>query len=212
LFYSCKIRQKASTLQNESNANFYLELYELGLKTKGKLLVRPEKSRSWPPQLPVSKCVYSEKFDCDDFAFAYKLWWEKNHSLISDSIWQTVISRDKKTDQTPTAHVMVIIEVDPGKVVARRYCWIEPQNNTETGCWYQDEGKLPVIPQHLLRKYSQSLGYLSSKQEWTWGSAIWVKDAFPGYDSEKGEACAFTQSPESVKIFQDQTGLNCKTM
>lgn len=224
---SCKSTNSPSALSEKTS--YYIEIHDLGLTIQDELLVRPENQKNWPPNIPIHKCTYNPNtdkgnahFDCDDAAYAYKLWWDKNHSILNQSIWQTILQGYDLNKNQTVQHVMNIIQVHQGNVKAKRYCWIEPQYNTEVSCWLQLKGYVPKIPAIALKEYisqQNKLGLLNWKEEsiqqvWSWNTAIWVQDAYQKHVNAHPdeESSDFTRNPASVKMFEEKTGLDVNTM
>ena len=175
---------------------------------------------SWPPQAPIRHCKYCEPtedghFDCDDFGYSYKMWWDANHPGQEKYAWQ-VAYHGKKNKTEDTGHVMIVIQTK-SKNVFNRFCLIEYYDNTEVGCWFQTEAT-PETPSYILAKvekdYHLDKGSAYQDEEWNtqvWDSNRWLGSGGRKYALQLGREACFTEYKQSCEMFEKQTGLNCKT-
>ena len=141
---------------------------------KGMLSSTPTKNK-WPPQLPINKCRYNGKtgkgqahFDCDDYTYAYKRWWDKNYSSYSNNVYQTYVD----FNGVDGAHAMIIIKVSSGSSVHSKYCLIEAQGNLSVGCWLQEKKVIePKIPHFIFNQLKTIYNAESFTQSYTWNKS-----------------------------------------
>ncbi|MBA7494657.1 hypothetical protein ES702_05234 [subsurface metagenome] len=212
LSLGCKSRSQNTSLKEGVRV---ITIDGQGYDVRDGLLVKPLLNPKWPPRLPISKCKYNvevggEKphFDCDDFSFTYKKWWTRNYPELKDTVWQVTIAEITISKKNP-AHNLNILEIHPGGFKGNKFCLIEPQSNASRGCWAQhgNEGD-PKIPSFLAAKMAKIFKWKIDlfQQYRTWNTSEWW-----------GANCVtpekqFSENGESVVMFGQRTGLDCRTM
>jgi len=176
-------------------------------------------NNSWPTRVPVASCKYQaygdgdEHFDCDDFAYAYKLWWEKNYPEHSKYVWTVRVGMTHKTGGLMNmweGHLLNIVEVDHPNSHLHRFSMVEPQDNTEIAVWLQ-EGETPVVSQRVLQLLQEKTPSAkdvdpeSMRASHIYNDVAWCTEYFT---FEKD----FLKYPKSCAMFKDCTDLDPLTM
>ena len=150
--------------------------------------------------VPYTPCAQGDpNFDCDDFAYACKMWGDVNGIHVC----QITATGTYAADGKPFSHAFNIVEFDYPSTVNTKYCFIEPQSNNVPACWIQPVGE-PDPPSFAIAAaetyYGLSAGTLTVKN-------IWCEAL---HSTTAGEAC-FTTDPAMCQLFENHSGLCADT-
>ena len=133
-------------------------------------------------------------FDCDDFAFACKMWSDANGYNTCQ------LSYKWKEGGKWKGHAINIVEFAyPDSDVLQKYCLIEPQSNNSYGCWIQQAGK-PKPSASAMDKACRGGTHCTIKKIW----------CDPAHSPSAGERC-FTSSKNACNRFENVTGISTTT-
>jgi len=147
--------------------------------------------------IKVHEMDWTEKFDCNDFAFAFD---EECRRQGIDS-WQMGIYANGFWRWSPSmGHALNVVQVhlpeDPkGKV---RYAVVEPQDNTVVSTWLQRAGEAPDFPESKIPDLERAYPSFD-----LWNQEVTIRAE--GHSPNAGEP-AFTQDPRWMVIYEVITG------
>lgn len=151
-------------------------------------------------QVPYTPCAQGDpNFDCDDFAYACKMWGDVNGIHVC----QITATGTHSADGTGFNHAFNIVEFDYPSTVNTKYCFIEPQSNNVPACWIQPVGE-PDPPSFAIAAAESYYGLVVGSFDLT---SIWCE---PLHSTGAGEAC-FTTDPAMCQLFEDHSGLCADT-